>query len=228
MLIVMLKPRKKYKYTPPTQANGTNSSSRTTELSTTYKKVADRSPDSTPSVNVVRPVKYNVGQRAPHGSSTPSAPVRTGAGSNRPPPPSRPNPPKPLSYAPPPPTKAYTPAPQHASSSSHRPAPAPRYPVPSAAKPPPPVLAQKPQGEYPISLDHTCSCSKYCDLIGQEESILYLFPIDTCKNPINGYEIHSNYGALGQGCHKAPYPIGSTLWLSTHNHKPQHTSAVCL
>lgn len=150
VLIVMLKPRKKYKYTPPTQANGANSSSRTTQLSTTYKKVEDRLPDSTPSVNVVRPVKYNAGQRAPHGSSTPSAPVRTGAGSNRPPPPSRPNPPKPLSYAPPPPTKAYTPPPPYSSSSSHhppavKPAPAPRYP---AAKPPPPVLAQKPQGEY--------------------------------------------------------------------------------
>lgn len=147
VLIVMLKPRKKYKYTPPTQTNGTKSSPRTTQLSTTYKKVADSSPDSTPSVNVVRPVKYNAGQRAPQDSFTPPAPVRSGAGSNRPPPPSRPNPPKPQSYAPPPPTKPI--------SSYHppavKPAPVPRYPAPSAAKPPPPVLAQKPQGKYLMS-----------------------------------------------------------------------------
>ena len=149
VLVFVVKPRKKYKYTPPTQSNGTKSSPRTTQLSTSYKKVEDRSPpNSSPSVNVVRPGKYNAGQHAP-GSSTPSAPVRPGAGSSRPAPPkpvSRPNPPKLHSYAPPPPTKPYP-----SSSSYHppavKPAPAPRYPTPSAAKPPPPVLAQKPQGE---------------------------------------------------------------------------------
>ena len=151
VLVFVVKPRKKYKYTPPTQSNGTKSSPKTAQLSTSYKKVGDRpSPNSSPSVNVVRPGKYNADQHA-HGSSTPSAPVRPGAGSSRPPPPkpiSRPNPPKPQSYAPPPPTKPYP----STSSSYHppavKPAPAPRYPAPSAAKPPPPALAQKPQGKY--------------------------------------------------------------------------------
>ena len=151
VLVFVVKPRKKYKYTPPTQSSGTKSSPRTTQHSISYKKVGDgSSPNSSPSVDVVRPGKYNAGQHT-HGSSTPSAPVRPGAGSSRPPPPkpvSRPNPPKPHSYAPPPPTKPYP-----SSSSYHppavKPAPAPRYyPAPSAAKPPQPALAQKPQGEY--------------------------------------------------------------------------------
>ena len=157
VVVFVMKPRKKYKYTPPTQSNGTKSSPRTAQQSTSYKKVTDRSLDSSPSVNVVRPGKYNAAQRAPGSSFTPSAPVRSaGAGSSRPPPPkpvSRPNPPKPQSYAPPPPTKP--------SSSYHppavKPAPSPRYPGPSSvvAKPPPPSLAQKPQGEYQKSLEQS-------------------------------------------------------------------------
>lgn len=151
VLIFTVKPKKKYKYTPPTRTqNGTKSSPRTTQLSTSYRLAGDGSShNNSPSVNVVQPRKYNAGQRTP-GLSTPSAPVRSGGGSHPPPPKpvSRPNPPKPLSHAPPPPTKSYP----SSTSSGYRPpaakpAPTPRYPASSPAKPPPPALAQKPQGE---------------------------------------------------------------------------------
>ena len=155
VLVIMVKPKNKYKYTPPTQSNGVRSSTRTTHLTTTYKQVGNgSSPSGSPSVNVVRPGKYNAGHHAPSTSFTPSAPPSyevavkgNSVGNVRPAPPkpvSRPTPPKPLSHAPPPPTK---PSPSSYRPPVVKPAPALRYPASSAARPPPPPSTQKPQGE---------------------------------------------------------------------------------
>ena len=151
VLIVVVKSRKKYKYTPPAKSKTAHNSYHMT------KQAGNESPASSngsPSVNVVRP---KVGYHIAPTTSAPSAPPRhiiteksVNSGPSYPPPPRpvpRPPPPKSVSHAPPPPSKPPLPSYRPPPAKPAPPAPHKPYPASSAAKPPPPPT-QKPQGEY--------------------------------------------------------------------------------